>query len=227
MYHEFIGFPCNLGPWSSDPGWVTKSIVLKWSTLFFKRNTTVLNPFSRWPWVTDPDLGSCIFCLLHVITRSIGEMIYETSFTKLHSKKKQCNFPTFLRGEFSLFYRYSNFSVLQEKCEQFWNRFFCTLLPRALAKWNTLQSSSIYTLPKKKRNFPCCVSFQGECIIVWLHTGVLCFWKYYCVIVTESLVLNLRIGISLECRENVTGMVHGQSIYSHLDYFLFSGTFWS
>ncbi len=27
----------------------------------------------------------------------------------------------------------------------------------------TLQISSIYTLPKKKRNFPCCISFEGEC----------------------------------------------------------------
>ncbi len=27
----------------------------------------------------------------------------------------------------------------------------------------SLQSSSIYTHPKKKRNFPCCVSFEDEC----------------------------------------------------------------
>ncbi len=31
---------------------------------------------------------------------------------------------TSLRGEFSLFYRYSNFWVFQENREQFWNRFF-------------------------------------------------------------------------------------------------------
>ena len=79
-------------------------------------------------------------------------------------RKKKCDFPTFLRGEFSLFYRYSNFWVLQENCEQFWNRFFTYCIPRTLAKWNALKSSSIYTLPKKKRKFPCCVSFEGECI---------------------------------------------------------------
>ena len=37
---------------------------------------------------------------------------------------------------------------------------FCTLL----GKLNTLQSSSIYTLPQKKHNFPWCVSFETECI---------------------------------------------------------------
>ncbi len=46
---------------------------------------------------------------------------------------------------------------------------FYTLLPRALAKWNTLQSSSIYTLLKKKCNFPCCVSFEEECIVYSIH----------------------------------------------------------
>ncbi len=39
-------------------------------------------------------------------------------------RKKKCNCLTFLRGEFSLLYRYSNFWVLQENHEQFWNRFF-------------------------------------------------------------------------------------------------------
>ncbi len=62
--------------------------------------------------------------LLHVITRSIGEMMYETSFTKYTLRKKKYNFLTFLRGELSLFYSYSNFWVLQENHEQFWNRFF-------------------------------------------------------------------------------------------------------
>ncbi len=28
---------------------------------------------------------------------------------------------------------------------------------------NTLQTSSMYTVPKKKRNFSCCVSFEEEC----------------------------------------------------------------
>ncbi len=40
---------------------------------------------------------------------------------------------------------------------------FCTSLPRAGAKWNTLQSWSIYTLPKKKHNYPRCISFETEC----------------------------------------------------------------
>ncbi len=38
-----------------------------------------------------------------------------------------------------------------------------TLTPGHVHFVNTLQSSSIYTLPKKKRNFPCCVSFEEEC----------------------------------------------------------------
>ncbi len=38
-------------------------ITNRWEcTLFFKRNATFLNPFFRWPWVTDPDGGSCTFC---------------------------------------------------------------------------------------------------------------------------------------------------------------------
>ena len=53
---------------------------------------------------------------------------------------------------------------------------FYILLPRALAKWNALQRSSIYTLPKKKHNFPCCVSFEGECILFahWVSYLSLC-----------------------------------------------------
>ena len=58
--------------------------------------------------------------LLHVITRRIGEMMYETSFTKLHSQKKEMQ----LFNEFSLFYMYSNFWVLQENHEQILNSFF-------------------------------------------------------------------------------------------------------
>ena len=42
-------------------------------------------------------------------------------------------------------------------------------VPRALAKWNTLQSSSIYTLSKKKRNFPYCVYFEEECTTENIH----------------------------------------------------------
>ncbi len=43
-------------------------------------------------------------------------------------------------------------------------------------KWNTLQSSSIYTLPKNKRNFPCCISFEGECILPKMKR-----WKKNCL----------------------------------------------
>ena len=32
----------------------------------------------------------------------------------------------------------------------------------------TLQSSSIYTLFKRKRNFPCCVSFEGGCTSLYI-----------------------------------------------------------
>ena len=101
-----------------------------------------------------------------------GERVQMTFYRKYFDytlRKKKCNFPAFLSAEFSLFHRSSNFWVLQENSEQFWNRFFCTLLPRALAKWNTLQSSSIYTLPKKKCNFPCCVSFEEECRVASQH----------------------------------------------------------
>ncbi len=53
-----------------------------------------------------------------------------------------------------------------------WPRVMYTLLIRPLAKWRTLQSSSIYTLLKKKRYFPCCVSFEGECnCITFFWTG--------------------------------------------------------
>ncbi len=38
------------------------------------------------------------------------------------------------------------------------------LSPTAQSKWIALQNSSIYTLPKKKRNFPRCISFETECI---------------------------------------------------------------
>ncbi len=53
---------------------------------------------------------------------------------------------------------------------------FCTLLPRALAKWNTQQSSSIYTLPKKKGNFPRCVSFETECTLTENELKDLLIW---------------------------------------------------
>ncbi len=37
--------------------------------------------------------------------------------------------------------------------------------PGSLTLTLGLRSSSIYTLPKKKRNFPCCVSFEEECTL--------------------------------------------------------------
>ncbi len=121
------------------------------------------------------EFGNEIFCML-----SPGALVrwcMKPASLNYTLRKKKCNFPTFLRGEFSLFYRYSNFWVLQENREQVWNWFFYILLPRALAKWNTLQSSSIYTLPKKKRNFPCCVSFEGECKDREFHSGFDAFPK--------------------------------------------------
>ena len=47
------------------------------TTGFFKRNTTFLNPssFSRWPWVTDPDPGSCEFCPPCKITCTTGDKL--------------------------------------------------------------------------------------------------------------------------------------------------------
>ena len=36
--------------------------------------------------------------LLHIITRSIGEMMHEASFTKLHSQKKEMQLSNFLNG---------------------------------------------------------------------------------------------------------------------------------
>ena len=37
---------------------------------------------------------------------------------------KKCTYPTFSRGEFLLFHTYSNFWVLRQNLEQFWNVFF-------------------------------------------------------------------------------------------------------
>ncbi len=107
--------------------------------------------FFRWHWVTDPDPGSCTFCQM------------KPASLDYTLRKKKCNFLTFLRGEFLLFYRYSNVKSIAREPWTILEQVFGTLLPRALPKWNTLQSSSIYTLPKKKRNFPCCVSFEEEC----------------------------------------------------------------
>ncbi len=85
--------------------------------------------------------------LLHVITRSIAEMMYETSY----------------KGW--IFVVLQVLKLLSIAWEPWTTeQVFCTLLPRALAKWNTLQSSSIYTPPIKKRNFPCCVSFEEKCM---------------------------------------------------------------
>ena len=36
--------------------------------------------------------------LLHVITRNIGQMMYEARFTKLHSKKKEMQLSNVLKG---------------------------------------------------------------------------------------------------------------------------------
>ena len=101
--------------------------------------------------------------LLHVITRSIGEMMYETSFTKLHSQKKEMQLSNFLKGWIFVVLQVLKLLSIAREPWTILEQVFYTLLPRALAKWNTLQSSSIYTLLKKKRNFPCCVSFETEC----------------------------------------------------------------
>ncbi len=81
-------------------------------------------------------------------------------------RKKKCNFPTFLRGGFPLFYRYSNFWVLQENREQFWNRFFAHCYQE---HWQNVIYYKVHLstlFPKSYRNFPCCVSFETGCIIL-------------------------------------------------------------
>ena len=85
--------------------------------------------------------------ILHVLTGSIGEIIYEPSFTKIHSLKKEMQLSNFLEEW--------NFVILQvlkhlsnaRKIRTILEWVFSILLPRALLKWRTLQSSSIYTLP--------------------------------------------------------------------------------
>ncbi len=61
-------------------------------------------------------------------------------------------------------YLYSNIWICRENRKQYWNEVFGTLLSRALLKWSMLQSSSIYSIPQQKCNFPRCVSFEIECI---------------------------------------------------------------
>ncbi len=122
-----------------------------WSWLALKHFKTVGN---------DEDFWNGVFCMLS--PGSFAKWYITPASPNCTLGKKKCNFPTFSRSEFSLLYMYSNLWVLQEIRQRFWNGFFCTLLPRASAKWNTLRSSSIYTVPQKKCNFPGCISFETE-----------------------------------------------------------------
>ena len=63
-----------------------------------------------------------VFCMLPPGALSVWCM--NPALLKYTLRKKKCNFPTFLRDEFSLLYMYSNFWVLQGNCAQFWKGFF-------------------------------------------------------------------------------------------------------
>ncbi len=90
--------------------------------------------------------------LLHDITRSIAEMMYEPSFTKLHSQRKEMQLPTVLRDEFLLFYMYSNLWVLRENLEQFWNRVFLHIVTKSIAQNEICYKVHLTTLfPKRYR----------------------------------------------------------------------------
>ena len=115
-------------------------------------------------WENGEEFWNGVFCMLS--PGALARRCMKPASLNYTLRKKKCNFPTFLRGEFSLFDLYSNFWVLPENRKKFLNGVFCTLLPTAWAKWNTQQSLSIYTVPKKKCNFPRCVSFETECILV-------------------------------------------------------------
>ena len=127
------------------------------------------------------EFWSGVFCLLP--PGALPRWCIKPASLNYTPRKKKCNFPTFLRGEFSLLYMYSNIWVLQENHEKFWNGVFCTLLPGAGAKWNTLQSPCICTLLQKKRNFPLCVSFETKCMTVCiLNTVDVVSFKYLLII---------------------------------------------
>ncbi len=94
--------------------------------------------------------------LLYEMSRSITKMIYQPSFAKVHSQKKKCNFPTFSVVQFSLFYMYSNF--WERTVNNFGIGFFACCHQQDRQNEMHYKDSSFYTLPKKKRNFPRCVS---------------------------------------------------------------------
>ncbi len=73
-------------------------------------------------WENGEEFWNKVFCML-----SPGAFVrwcMKPAALNYTLRNKKCNLPTFLRGDFSLFYRCSNFCVLQENHEEFWNRFF-------------------------------------------------------------------------------------------------------
>ncbi len=92
-------------------------------------------------WENSEEFWNGVFCML-----SLGTLVKWCM--KLDSlnyilRKKKSNFPMFLRGEFSLFYLYSNFWIFQENHEQFSNGVFCTLLPRACSSRTAIDTPNL------------------------------------------------------------------------------------
>ncbi len=110
--------------------------------------------------------------LLHVITRSIVEMMYETSFTKLHSQKKEMQLSNFLMGwNFVILHVLKQLSIARE----LWTIlewFFLHIVTRSRGKMKyTSTSIYLHSSPKEMQLIPRCISFETECMGTFAWSG--------------------------------------------------------
>ncbi len=70
-------------------------------------------------WDNGEEFWNGVFCML--LPGALARWGMKPAPLNYTLRKKKCNFPTFSGVEFLLFYLYSNFWVLQENHEQFWN----------------------------------------------------------------------------------------------------------
>ena len=73
-------------------------------------------------WEIGEEFWNGVFCILS--PGALPRWYINLALLKYTLIKKKCNFPTILKGKFSLYYMYSNFRVSLENREQFWNGVF-------------------------------------------------------------------------------------------------------
>ncbi len=125
-------------------------------------------------WENGEEFWNEVFCTL--LPGALVRWCMKPASLNYTPRKKKCNFLTFLRGEFSLFYRY--FWVMQENCDQFWNRFFFAHCYQEHWQNEIDYKVHLSTLfPKRSANFHTAFLFKksvlefGYLVLEWLRWG--------------------------------------------------------